>query len=204
MEKLIKIQTELKAPKNQRNNFGNYNYRSAEDILEALKPLLKENGCLLYLTDSIECVGGRNYVKATVTFVEGEKTLSVNGFAREEETKKGMDGSQITGAASSYARKYALNGLFLIDDNKDSDYTNTHDKGQKTEVKAQPKATPTAVPFDKMMVNYQQWVEWFAKNPKREAEKLNEMRTKYKFAIDFTEETELINDANSYKMLNQL
>jgi hypothetical protein len=204
MEKLIKIQTELKAPKNQRNNFGNYNYRSAEDILEALKPLLKENGCLLYLTDSIECVGGRNYVKATVTFIEGEKTLSVNGFAREEETKKGMDGSQITGAASSYARKYALNGLFLIDDNKDSDYTNTHDKGQKTEEKAQPKAAPTAVPFDKMMVNYQQWVEWFAKNPKSEADKLNEMRTKYKFAIDFTEETELINDANSYKMLNQL
>jgi hypothetical protein len=200
MEKLIQIQTELKAPKNQRNNFGNYNYRSAEDILEAVKPLLKVYNCLLYLTDTIECIGGRNYVKATATFIDNDWTLSVSASAREEETKKGMDGSQITGAASSYARKYALNGLFLIDDNKDSDFTNTHDKEQKTQPKEQSKPESKGVPFDRMLENYQTWVEWFAKNPKEEADKLNEMRTKYKFIIDFTDETELINDANKLKL----
>ena len=131
MQKLIAIQNELKAPKNQINRFGNYSYRSAEDILEAVKPLLKAYGCLLYLSDTIEHTGGRNYVRATATFTDGEFTLSVSASAREEETKKGMDGSQITGAASSYARKYALNGLFLIDDNKDSDSTNQHDKQEK-------------------------------------------------------------------------
>jgi len=125
MKELIKIQSELKAPKNQKNNFGNYKYRSAEDILEAVKPHLKMEKCLLILTDEIQVIGDRYYNIATaqITNEKGDK-LEVKGYAREELTKKGMDSSQITGAASSYARKYALNGMFLIDDNKDSDTTN--------------------------------------------------------------------------------
>ena len=135
MEKLLKIQTELKAPKNQRNSFGNYRYRSCEDILEALKPLLKEHGCELYMSDELVHIGERYYIKAQVNFFDGTKAVSVYGFAREEETKKGMDGSQITGASSSYARKYALNAMFLIDDQKDSDATNQHDDKKETTFK---------------------------------------------------------------------
>jgi hypothetical protein len=125
---LVKIQSELKAPKNQFNKFGNYNYRSAEDILEAVKPLLSKYNCQMTISDEILCIGQRIYVKATVTFTEGEKVTTVSAFAREEETKKGMDAAQITGSASSYARKYALNGMFLIDDTKDPDATNKHGK----------------------------------------------------------------------------
>lgn len=138
MEKLIKIQNELKAPKNQRNNFGNYNYRSCEDILEGVKPLLLKHGCTLTLTDTIKQIGDRYYVcvEAILFDIETKETTIVTSFAREEETKKGMDASQITGATSSYARKYALNGLFLIDDTKDADATNTHGKD---EVKEEPK-----------------------------------------------------------------
>lgn len=134
-EKLIKIQTELKAPKNQRNNFGNYNYRSCEDILEAVKPLLKENGLTLRLTDELVNIGERYYIKATAILSDGTETIENVAYAREEETKKGMDGSQITGASSSYARKYALNGLFLIDDVKDSDSTNTGEITTKEEAR---------------------------------------------------------------------
>lgn len=119
--KLLEVQKKLKAPKNQRNSFGNYNYRSAEDILEAVKPLLAEAGLTMTITDSIEAIGGRVYVKATVTIKGDAEPVVVSAFARESETKKGMDASQITGAASSYARKYALNGMFLIDDTKDAD-----------------------------------------------------------------------------------
>lgn len=128
-EKLLNIQTELKAPKGQRNNFGKYNYRSCEDILEAVKPLLKKEKCTLIINDEIERIENRYYIKATVNLIDveaGEK-ISVNAYAREEESKKGMDGSQVTGASSSYARKYALNGLFAIDDTKDNDATNQHD-----------------------------------------------------------------------------
>ncbi len=126
MKELIAIQSELKAPKSQFNRFGNYKYRKAEDILEAVKPLLFKQKCTLIITDDIVMVGNRIYVKATAT-IKNEKgdTETTTGFAREEDTKKGMDGSQITGASSSYARKYALNGLFAIDDNQDSDTTNT-------------------------------------------------------------------------------
>jgi hypothetical protein len=124
--KLNLIQSELKAPKNQYNSFGNYKYRSAEDILEAVKPLLKKHDCSMTISDTIVEVGGRVYVKATATFLDGDNTTEVCAFAREEETKKGMDAAQITGSASSYARKYALNGLFLIDDTKDPDATNDH------------------------------------------------------------------------------
>lgn len=125
MKELITIQSELKAPKTQYNKFGGYKYRKAEDILEAVKPLLAKEKCTLIITDDIVMVGSRIYVKATATIKneKGEYETST-GWAREEETKKGMDGSQITGASSSYARKYALNGLLAIDDNADSDTTN--------------------------------------------------------------------------------
>lgn len=128
LEKLQIVQSKLNAPKNQRNNFGGYNYRSAEDILEAVKPLLAEVKATITISDEIVQVADRIYVKATATFCVGEQTIPTTAFAREEETKKGMDASQITGSASSYARKYALNGLLLIDDNKDADATNTHGK----------------------------------------------------------------------------
>jgi len=135
-ERLIHIQGELKAPKSQENKFGGYKYRSCEDILEAVKPLLKKEKVTLTISDDIVEVGGRVYVKATATLSDGEDTISTSAFAREAETKKGMDDSQITGSASSYARKYALNGLFAIDDTKDADATNTHGKGQTEAHKA--------------------------------------------------------------------
>lgn len=134
--KLQKIQSELKAPKNQKNTFGGYKYRNLEDICEAVKPLLNKYGCSLVLSDDVVMVGERTYLKATATLIDsetGEKT-SNNGFAREDVAKKGMDLSQLTGACSSYARKYALNGLFCIDDTKDADATNTGDE-QKTPVR---------------------------------------------------------------------
>lgn len=123
-ETLQAIQTGLKAPKGQFNSFGKYAYRSCEDILEALKPLLSEHKATVMLSDEVVMIGDRIYIKATATLIVGEESRSVSGWAREEDTKKGMDASQVTGAASSYARKYALNGLFAIDDNKDSDATN--------------------------------------------------------------------------------
>lgn len=128
IEKLIEIQSELKAPKNQTNTFGKYKYRSCEDILEAVKPHLLKQGLYLSITDELVNIGDRYYVKASVIITDGVDRWSVDGFAREEENKKGMDGSQVTGASSSYARKYALNGMFGIDDAKDSDATNTHEK----------------------------------------------------------------------------
>lgn len=118
-KQLAEIQKTLKAPKGQRNNFGNYDYRSCEDILEAVKPLLGDLSLLI--NDEVVQVGDRYYVKATASLTDGEDFVANQAYAREEETKKGMDGSQITGAASSYARKYALNGLFAIDDTKDAD-----------------------------------------------------------------------------------
>lgn len=129
MQKLINIQASLKAPKSQNNSFGGYKYRSCEDILEAVKPLLAKECLLLTVSDTVEMIGTRFYVKATATVTDGEKTFSTSAYAREEETKKGMDGAQVTGAASSYARKYALNGLFAIDDTKDADADNGNRSG---------------------------------------------------------------------------
>lgn len=139
-EKLMNVQASLKAPKGQYNSFGKYKYRSCEDIVESVKPLLKQNGLLLTMSDEIIMVADRIYVKATATIIDTAegKEISVTAMAREEETKKGMDGSQVTGASSSYARKYALNGLFAIDDTKDSDSTNTHGK-EVEEPKESPK-----------------------------------------------------------------
>lgn len=137
MKELLQIQSELKAPKGQFNDYGKYKYRSCEDILEAVKPILKKNNCTLLLSDSLIYVGERYYIKATATLVNAEgKSVSTEAYAREEETKKGMDASQITGASSSYARKYALNGLLCIDDNKDSDTTNTGDNAPAAPAKA--------------------------------------------------------------------
>ena len=129
--KLVKVQNELKAPKSQYNSFGKYSYRNCEDILEALKPLLNEVKAIVNISDEIILIGERYYVKATVKFIDAEtgEVVEASAMAREEETKKGMDASQLTGSTSSYARKYALNGLFAIDDTKDADTTNTHDKG---------------------------------------------------------------------------
>ena len=126
--KLLNVQSELKAPKSQYNSFGKYKYRSCEDILEALKPILNKNKATVIISDDILFVEGRHYIKATVKFIDTENGEMVenSALAREDEIKKGMDSSQITGSVSSYARKYALNGMFAIDDTKDSDSTNTH------------------------------------------------------------------------------
>ena len=151
LKKISIIQQELKAPKGQYNNYGGYKYRSCEDILEAVKPLLKANKCILSIEDELTNIGDRYYIKATVTLIDLEgldgSSTSVytnTAYAREEETKKGMDASQITGTASSYARKYALNGLFLIDDTKDAD-TDEHAKQTGAEPKAEKKATDKQV-----------------------------------------------------------
>lgn len=189
MNKLIKIQQELKAPKDMKNTFGGYNYRSAESILESVKPLL--DGAILNLTDEVICLGtGENtrfYIKATATFTDGDFIKSAVGYAREPETKKGMDESQITGTASSYARKYALNGLFCIDDAKDAD-TDEH----KKEIDNTPKSSVAEIIamindkmtldnckryyarardlYDKGTDEYKQWIEVWV-NKKEELEK---------------------------------
>ena len=131
-KKLLNIQAELKAPKNQYNSFGKYHYRSCEDILESLKPVLAKHQAAVTISDEIVLIGDRYYVKATATLIDVEKgdKVEVSAYAREDEQKKGMDASQLTGSTSSYARKYALNGLFAIDDTKDSDATNKHNTEQ--------------------------------------------------------------------------
>lgn len=144
---LAEIQAKLKAPKGQFNSFGKYHYRSAEDILEAVKKVVNPMGFSIVLTDQVKEIGGRIYVEAIASLFNGELEYSATGLAREEETKKGMDGSQITGAASSYARKYALNGLFAIDDTKDSDATNDHGKSQESKPQAKG-SIPAPTQFD--------------------------------------------------------
>ena len=129
-EKLMNIQTQLKAPKSQFNTFGKYKYRNCEDILEALKPILAKVKAIVTLTDTVEHIGERFYIKATATFTDIEKgeKVEVSALAREDENKKGMDLAQVTGSVSSYARKYSLNGLFCIDDTKDADTGSNEDK----------------------------------------------------------------------------
>ena len=149
-EKLMNIQSELKAPKGQRNSFGNYNYRSCEDILEAVKPLLAKHQAALTISDSIELIGTRFYVKATAKFIDVADGTEIENtaYAREEDSKKGMDAAQVTGAASSYARKYCLNGLFAIDDTKDADT----DEYQKQQSKGSEK--PAQKPAEKAENKY--------------------------------------------------
>lgn len=150
---LQQIQETLKAPKNQENKFGGYKYRSCEDILEALKPVLAPLNCAVVITDEVVEIAGRVYVKSTATLKtpEGKEDVSVSAFAREQAVKKGMDEAQITGAASSYARKYALNGLFAIDDTKDSDAMNNAQEPHKTE---KPSANPASNPAQRIQSDH--------------------------------------------------
>lgn len=142
-EKLTEVQNELKAPKSKYNSFGKYNYRSCEDILEAVKPILKAKRLAMTVKDDVFNIGDRFYIMATVTVFdcESDEKVTTTAYAREDADKKGMDGSQITGSSSSYARKYALNGMFAIDDTKDADSWNTHDKDRTVEKKEAERAT---------------------------------------------------------------
>lgn len=175
---LMCIQYGLKAPKNQRNNFGGYNYRSCEDIMEAVKPLLREFNVVLTVSDEMVLVGDRIYVKATATLSDGEDSISNSAFAREAESKKGMDESQITGAASSYARKYALNGLFCIDDTKDADATNTHEDKTPAQKAAETRQANKASK-EEYLRQYEAWMGWFAKHT-------GEITTKSVLAVELT------------------
>lgn len=164
---LAQIQSELKAPKGQRNLFGKYNYRSCEDILEAVKPLLSVRGLVLLITDDIVQIGERYYVRATATIYNSEGSyISNSALAREEAVKKGMDASQITGATSSYARKYALNGLFAIDDTKDADATNKgQDEPKPAKTTAQPAFTDEIRTALAKAQTVQELVETFGRLP---------------------------------------
>ena len=152
-EKLLKIQQDLHVPKSRKNTFGGYNYRSCEDIVEAVKPLAASEGFYLILTDEVVDVGGRLFIKATAKLLDGQSAFTADGWAEIAPEKKGMDVAQITGAASSYARKYALNGLLAIDDVQDADATNTHDKepkkvsGTKIDYPEPPEIDPQDIPL---------------------------------------------------------
>lgn len=164
---LAQIQSELKAPKGQRNTFGKYNYRSCEDILEAVKPLLTERGLVILITDDIVQIGERYYVRATATIYDSEGSyISNSALAREELKRTGMDASQITGATSSYARKYALNGLFAIDDTKDADATNKgQDEPKPAKATAQPAFTDEIRQALAKAQTVQELVETFGRLP---------------------------------------
>lgn len=168
-EKLAAIQSELNVPKSQYNKFGNYNYRKAEDILDAVKPVARKHGCAVTCTDAVVMIGDRYYIKATATLTDFQTggSVSTEAFAREEFEKKGMDGSQVTGASSSYARKYALGGLFCLDDNQDSDATNTG--GSTAAKKPAPAPAPKPTPAKERIkglteTQYNKYVEMAAKN----------------------------------------
>ncbi len=204
-EKLAAVQRELKAPKGQFNSFGKYKYRSCEDILEALKPVLSKNGCAVVLSDSVEQVGDRFYICATATITDYETHEQVHNtaFAREDTDKKGMDGSQITGTASSYARKYALNGLFLIDDTKDADTDAYHEQTTGEKHKEEPKiaaATAKANEVKRLLVKVtgdkqvaaQVWNEQYKKDA-GDIVKMNEALIELQDKLHRIEETK--NDA---------
>ena len=188
--KLQLIQASLKAPKNQRNNFGGYNYRSCEDILEAVKPLLYDTQTTLSVSDEMVAVGDRIYVKATATLKDAETWEIIEqttAYARESESKKWMDEAQITWASSSYARKYALNWLFCIDDVKDADATNTHWKEEKVEKKTEPKET-------KAKANPQWWFQRaisnvdYMKQCLDEDDFINKVKSKYEVDVIIEEQ----------------
>lgn len=166
-EKLREIQKELKVPKSQFNSYGGYAYRNAEDIIEAVKPLNYKHGLLLIMTDEVRMLGNRFYIVSKVTLTDGTESITVEGIAREEETKKKMDGSQITGASSSYARKYALNGLYSIDDSQTSDATNEHENkpnnnnGQMTKAQLNQEFTKAMNEYMKKLESYGYSREWF-------------------------------------------
>lgn len=166
MKELIEIQSHLVATKDKKNTFGNYTYRSAESILEAVKPLLHQNGCTLTITDDIILIGDRYYVKATATIKNSSgETESTSAFAREAFEKKGMDASQVSGSSSSYARKYALGGLFCIDDNKDPDSMDNRDEGN-TQPPLQDALdyVESCESVDKLNEGWAYWAQWFSED----------------------------------------
>ncbi len=191
MKELVKIQAELKAPKNQRNNFGKYNYRSCEDILEGLKPLLQSNECYVTLNDDVVEIGGLLMIKATATITNSKGTaISVVAFAGIDPSKKGMDISQSFGSSASYARKYALNGLFAIDDTKDAD----------TQAPAKPTApAPAKLTMDFSSQSFINCKNVFLNTPK-EGEQL--FIDKLKSA--YTNSAELIDKIQKIKIANKL
>jgi hypothetical protein len=188
-QKIIAVQNELKAPKGQYNSFGKYKYRSQEDILEALKPLLDKYGLLQTISDQILIIGDRFYIKSEVVVSDGATMIHTNAFAREPENKKGMDESQITGTASSYARKYALNGMWLIDDTKDAD-TDEHQE----QVDSAPNRKPSAKKAAKVDDDGKEWInkdtkDWANAEAKIRAGKIKavELRDFYKVSNDSME-----------------
>lgn len=205
--KLNAIQSALKAPKSQYNEFGKYKYRKAEDILESVKPLLAKNGCTLTCTDELVLIGDRYYIKATatITAIEDGSSVSTTAFAREEEEKKGMDGSQVTGASSSYARKYALNGLLCIDDTADSDTTNTGDsKPQKPTRKTAPAPAQETNPMMPGGVNYNKVVALYAKG--KLSKSGNDYRTEWAKLVNASEDLLEVfdHDVAEYRNRNNL
>jgi len=192
-EKLINVQAELKAPKSQFNSFGKYNYRSLEDISEAAKPLLKKHGLVLTIADKIILVGDRNYIEATATLTDCEKNEQIinTASAREAENKKGMDESQITGAASSYARKYCLNGLFCIDDTKDADSMDNRKQGKPEPVISEEQASKIALVADEVDANEKAFCKYFGI---KEFDQLP--ASKYKQAMAMLESKRVNNENN--------
>ena len=200
MKELTAIQNELNVPKNKHNSFGNYKYRSVEDIQQALKPLLEAYKCTLVLNDSIELIGERYYLKATATLSnEKDKVVGVSAYARETFDKKGMDPAQITGAASSYARKYALGGLFLLDDSNDFDSMDNTSKPSKPSKPAKPKQ-PTKeglAPFKERKNEEKRWLNIYVnKNSK-------ELTSEFKAAIGYLKEGYTINDLRGWWMISK-
>lgn len=181
--KLMMIQSELKAPKTQTNNFGNYNYRSCEDILNALKQHLLTYKAIVLLSDELVMIGDRFYIKATAKLVDTESNeeIGVSAYAREDLERKKMDGSQLTGSASSYARKYALNGLFAIDDTKDSDYTNQFGKEPQPQYQAPPKQEPPQLPIQQVKFEINQVAK---KKGVKSSSVLNEVQQKVQYKIN--------------------
>ena len=195
MKELIMIQQGLKAPKGQYNSFGKYNYRSCEDILEAVKPLLEEQACVLTITDTIEHVEGRFYVKATATIFNSEsKSVSVSAYAREQENKTGMDQAQLTGATSSYARKYALNGLFCIDDTKDADTMDNTNEGHSK--------VPAKQEDDRLWMTEKQLHVALERIKSGDLQVLDKAKASMKMKKDYREQLE--NAAHEYKVSHNL
>lgn len=184
VDKIVSIQHELKAHKGQYNNFGNYAYRSCEDILEALKPLLHKNSLMIYLTDNIVQIGERIYLQSKVVLTDGSTVMETTAYAREPDVKKGMDESQITGAASSYARKYALNGMFAIDDSEDADSTNDHAEGSDLPAKCRDLSTELAKNGEKIKKQIRALYEEYKQDPKTLYEKLSAMNKQIKEVED--------------------
>lgn len=184
-EALTSLQKRLKAPKGNFNKFGGYYHRSAEDILESIKPLIPDDHSI-YLTEDLLHIGDRYYIKASAIFTNGADTIQVNSFAREEEIKKGMDSSQITGSATSYARKYALGALLLIDDTKDSDATNSHERTQATNQPAKPITAPPKQPSEPVLLAMsQELMDTMVKRYNNgELDILEKARAKFNITID--------------------